>query len=213
MKKIIMKVPFQNEIRSYTVAADEATTVLDALEIIRRDQEPDLIYRHSCHHASCGTCACLVNGAEKLACTTKLLSLGTETVELAPLKGMRVVSGLAFDAETVIASIPSDWVYKRKSELGGEAETERFEDCIECGACLSSCPPFAGGSSFVGPAALAALNRERLNNPDTADGLLKKSDSEAWAWGCKRAINCSRVCPAGVAPAKKIQELRNEIEK
>lgn len=213
MKQITMRVPFQNESRSYRVDADESTTVLDALEIIRREQEPDLIYRHSCHHASCGTCACLVNGDEKLACTTKLLSLGTDQVELAPLKGMRVVSGLAFDAEMVIASIPSDWVYKRKSERAGETETERFEDCIECGACLSACPPFAGGSSFVGPAALAALNRERLNAPESADRLLKVSDSEAWAWGCKRAINCSRVCPAGVAPARKIQELRNEIGK
>ena len=113
----------------------------------------------------------------------------------------------AFDAGTVFKDIEPDWLYKRRSELGGE----RFENCIECGACLSACPPYAGSGSFVGPAALAALNREGQNNPDSAGALREEADSEAWAWGCERAINCSRVCPAEVAPAKKIQELRNEI--
>ena len=210
MKTVTMRVPFRGEMREYTVRADEHTSVLDALELIRSGQEPDLIYRHSCHHGSCGTCACLVNGKEKLACTAKLIEEAEagSPVVLEPLKGMRVLSGLAFDAARVVADIPAEWVYKRKSELGGE----RFENCIECGACLSACPPYAGGSNFVGPAALAALNRERLNRPDRARELLARSDSEAWARGCERAINCSRVCPAAVAPAKKIQELRNELK-
>ena len=206
-KRVILSVPVRGDRRGYTIDADENMSVLDALETIRRFQEPDLIYRHSCHHGSCGSCACLINGREALACTTRVLDLEGGIVRLEPLKGMRSVSGLVFDAGTVFRDIQPEWLYKRRSELGGE----RFENCIECGACLSACPPYADGGSFVGPAALAALNRERLNSPDSADALLEKADCEAWAWGCKRAINCSRVCPAQVAPAKKIQELRNEI--
>ena len=209
MKTITLRVPFRGKRRDFTLEVDERTSVLDALEIIRQFQEPDLIYRHSCHHGSCGSCACVINGTEALACSTRVLALESELITLEPLKGMRAVSGLAFEAERVIRDIDSSWSYKRESELGGE----RFEDCIECGACLSTCPPYTGENQYVGPAALAALNRERRNNPAVAGELLKRSDSDAWAWGCERAINCSRVCPAGVAPAKKIQELRNELER
>jgi succinate dehydrogenase iron-sulfur subunit len=207
VKSVIISVPVKGKRREYTIKADESMSVLDALETIRQFQEPDLIYRHSCHHGSCGTCACLINGREALACTTRVLAVEGEAVRLEPLKGMAALSGLVFDSKTVVKDISPHWLYKRRSELGGE----RFENCIECGACLSACPPYSDGGSFVGPAALAALNRERQNNPASAYALLAKADCEAWARGCKRAINCSRVCPAEVAPAKKIQELRNEI--
>ena len=206
---VTLRLPFRGELRDYRVEADEQTSVLDALETVRRLQEPDLVYRHSCHHGSCGTCACLINHRERLACTTKILSLQSEVVVLEPLKMMRVLSGLVFDAETVIRDISSEWRSKRASELGGE----RFEECIECGACLSACPPYSEEQGFVGPAALAALYRERLNNPGSAGPLLEQAGSPAWVPGCRRAIHCSRVCPAGVAPARKIQELRNAIGK
>ena len=42
---------------TFEVTVGPRTTVLDALEIIRVDDDPSLMYRHSCHHASCGTCA------------------------------------------------------------------------------------------------------------------------------------------------------------
>ena len=43
---------------SYRAAVTETTTLLEALEELRAKQVPDLLYRHSCHHGSCGTCAC-----------------------------------------------------------------------------------------------------------------------------------------------------------
>ena len=209
MTTITLRISLRSEYCDYRVEADEHTSVLDALESVRRFQEPDLIYRHSCHHGSCGSCACLINGSEGLACTTKILSLESAVVLLEPLKGMRVLSGLAVDAETVLRDISSGWSYKRTSRGGGE----RFEECIECGACLSACPPYNDSTGFVGPAALAALHRERLNNPSSAGPLLAQADSPAWVHGCRRAVHCSRVCPSAVAPARKIQELRNEIGK
>ena len=38
----------------------------------------------------------------------------------------------------------------------------RFEDCIECAACVSACPVSGSDASFKGPAALAALERELI---------------------------------------------------
>jgi succinate dehydrogenase/fumarate reductase iron-sulfur protein len=206
---VTLRLPFRGAFHDYRIEADRHTSVLDALETVRRRREPDLVYRHSCHHGSCGSCACLINHSEHLACTTKILALKSEVVLLEPLRGMRVLSGLAFDAGAVIRDISSPWRHKRTSELGGE----RFEECIECGACLSACPPYNDPGGFVGPAALAALYRERLNDPASAAPLLVQADSPAWVHGCRRAVQCSRVCPAAVVPARKIQELRTEIGK
>ena len=58
-------------VQSYTVAVDRTMTVLDGLEQIRLTQDATLMYRHSCHHSACGTCACVINGLERLACTTR----------------------------------------------------------------------------------------------------------------------------------------------
>ena len=73
----------------FDLAVDEDTTVLVALQDIRRDQDPTLLLRHSCHHASCGTCGMRVNGREVLACVVKVLDLGTSTVLVEPLDNLR----------------------------------------------------------------------------------------------------------------------------
>ena len=37
----------------------------------------------------------------------------------------------------------------------------RFENCIECGICMSACPTMAADDKFLGPAGLAAIYRAR----------------------------------------------------
>ena len=64
----------------FRTRCDENTTVLVALQDIRRDQDGTLIMRHSCHHASCGTCGMRINGREELACVVKVFDLNTPTV-------------------------------------------------------------------------------------------------------------------------------------
>src|SRR6266545_5114559 len=74
----------------FRVPAGPRTTVLDALLAIRRLQDPTLTLRHSCLHASCGTCGMRVNGQEVLACVTRLDGLG-DRVMVEPLAGAPVV--------------------------------------------------------------------------------------------------------------------------
>jgi succinate dehydrogenase / fumarate reductase, iron-sulfur subunit len=68
------------------VPCDEKTTVLIALQDIRRDHDYTLTLRHSCHHASCGTCGMVINGREELSCVVRVLELGTDEVTVEPLK-------------------------------------------------------------------------------------------------------------------------------
>jgi succinate dehydrogenase / fumarate reductase iron-sulfur subunit len=154
----------------FRVPVGPRTTVLDALLAVRRRQDPGLVVRHSCLHGSCGTCGMRVNGREILACVTRLDELG-DPVVVEPLAGAPVAGDLVVDMKDLYRRLePSGRPLVRVSERAGPGgpgdaatgpaleELERFEDCLECGLCLSACP-VAGDPRFLGPAAQAAAER------------------------------------------------------
>jgi len=201
---------------TYPLAVSESMSVLDALEKIRLTREPTLMYRHSCNHSSCGTCACLINGSERLACTTNAWTLDNETVTVAPLNGFPVIGDLVVNMDPFFKDIDEDWTYLRPlqnedRDLGpdtGDRFLSRFEDCIECGSCVSACPVSRRNPEFIGPAALTAMHREIDKLPSKRNILLERAKSDRGADLCDRAYECSRVCPTAVYPARHILELR-----
>lgn len=206
----------------FTVDADENTTVLVALQDIRRDHDPTLTLRHSCHHASCGTCGMLVNGREELACVVRVLELETDTVVVEPLRNLPVVSDLVVDMDPFYAVLNgAERPYLRHSEFLAQADTpdgieaySRYENCIECGACVSACPIMGSDEAYVGPAALAAawrvVEEPRGGDPQEA---LEWVDHEHGCWRCHVAFECTEACPSNVEPAEKIMSLRRELTK
>ena len=206
----------------FRVPAGPRTTVLDALLAVRRRQDPSLTVRHSCLHGSCGTCGMRVNGREVLACVTRLNGLG-DPVVVEPLAGAPLVGDLVVDMEHVYRRLePVGRALVRASERAGHKDgkagpgpvlenLERFEDCIECGLCLSACP-VAGDDRFLGPAALAAAERV-LAEPRGVDprAVLGWVDDAHGAWRCHAAFECSAVCPAGVDPGGAIMRLRRRL--
>ncbi len=212
-----------------TLPVEEPTTVLDVLERLNRTDRT-LMYRHSCHHGSCGTCACRINGRERLACLTRVLDLDSPVVTVEPLNKLGRIGDLVVDPADFFREYPAEWQILRRSEANPEATPPqelsaymRLENCIECGACVSACPV----EDFLGPAVLAGLNRERLNRQDLEpeqDGghfpesrdrenaLLELATGGRGVRKCQRALECSRVCPAAVYPARHIQELRNMLK-
>lgn len=246
----------------YNTECEATMTVLDALEILRKNSITPLHYRHSCHHGSCGTCGAIINGVEGLMCLTKIGDLIMERksvtgkeilkpefhnetliITLEPLKKTVHITGIAVHPNKLFESIPEEISYKKTVVrtdavplepdeshmmlyeeyindarytgnpvpdkavfLAKSLHRNKLELCIECGLCLSACP-----ENFRGPAGLAAIHAD-LHKHETGDAsyiklseLIKAHDG---VLGCKRHINCSRVCPQGVAPAKRIQELR-----
>lgn len=194
---------------AYRVDVSETTTLLDALEEIRTREAPDLLYRHSCHHGSCGTCACRVNGVEKLACTTRLAELDAPVVTIEPLRNAKALKDLAVFPDRLFESLPEDASYlgPTGTGTGGEGTKVRFEDCIECGSCLSACPV---RKPFLGPAALAAFSRELAKRPERSREILQRTGKPDGASACERHTLCSVVCPTGVAPARLIMVLRGK---
>jgi succinate dehydrogenase / fumarate reductase iron-sulfur subunit len=195
--------------------AGSLTTVLDILEKARVLRDPSLMFRHSCHHGSCGTCACLIDGEERLACTTRVLEFASSRVTVEPLRNFPQTGDLTVDFSKFFEEIPAHFTYLRESERRegsrappGIERFTRFESCIECGCCVSACPVTEG---YMGPASLALLHREMRNNPASSKRLLTLASEERGVRKCVRALECSRVCPAGVHPARHIADLKRLV--
>jgi succinate dehydrogenase / fumarate reductase iron-sulfur subunit len=214
---IILRVAREGGHVDHEVALLPGLTVLDALETIRGGRDPDLRYRHSCHHGSCGTCGAVINGHEALMCLTRLEDLLPGPVTLEPLRGMDAVGDLAVSPLPLFAALPEGAGYLRASGLehGGPREDDpgapyvRFEACIECGLCVSACPVPAEG--FVGPAALAMADRDREERPERLAASLAFAAGPRGVAACKKAFACSRACPQGVAPGRRIENLRKTL--
>ena len=200
--------------QEFIIDAAPETSVLDGLEMIRLKQDNTLMYRHSCHHSSCGTCACKINGAERLTCITKIQELEGDTITLAPLEGFKPVGDLVVEMTRFYEDLFEDWTYLKQSENQppGTNQFTRFENCIECGACISACPVSHKNTTFIGPAVLAAVNCELQKASKKEEDLLSIVGNKRGEHLCERALNCSRVCPTGVYPARHIADLRRLIE-
>lgn len=188
----------------FSIEALPSDTLLDILEKIRKDRKPDLLYRHSCHHGSCGSCGAMINGKPRLMCLTRAADLESETVLLEPLEKMTEIEGIAVWPGPLFDAIP-DSDYLKASENGNVAY--RLEDCIECGICMAACP---ATQPFVGPAALAAVAVELKKHPERSLEMRAIADGPEGTRTCERAFECSRRCPQGVAPGRKIAELAKE---
>lgn len=205
---------------TFEIGVDNDTTVLIALQNIRRDLDSTLTLRHSCHHASCGTCAMRMNGREDLSCVVKVLELGTSTVVVEPLRNIPLISDLVVDMDDFYRRLnPAQRPYIRSSEFLPQAQTpdeikaySRFENCVECGACVSACPIMGTDPEYYGPAALAAawriVDEPRGQDPQRALGWV---DNEKGCWRCHVAYECTEVCPSDVDPGGKIMSLRGRL--
>jgi succinate dehydrogenase / fumarate reductase iron-sulfur subunit len=206
--------------QAFEVEVSRSATVLEALEKIRLEQDPSLLYRRSCHHSACGTCALKVNGRECLACITRVAQVDRSEIKLEPLDGFERLGDLVVDIAPLFEHFSEQWQLLRPmaedSNQTGPAPEERrmrFEDCIECAACVSACPVAGPEAVFKGPAALAALERELNKSRSGARRLLRLAAGPDGAEGCQRALKCSRVCPTGVYPAKSIHDLLKLLDR
>lgn len=205
-------------IDTFQVSIDPERTILDAVEKVWAEQDRSLVFRHACHHASCGSCAMVVNGVEVLPCI-KLIKNVTQpngVLSIEPLHNFPVIADLVADMgpffeRMQIAGMP---IVGGAEPLPGQTDDHfnRFDNCIECGACLSACPVVATDSGYLGPAALAAAYHQ-LTTPGSSlsaeawDSL----DGEHGLWRCHATFECSSVCPSNVDPAGKIMALRRRM--
>jgi fumarate reductase iron-sulfur subunit len=84
---------------------------------------------------------------------------------------------------------------------------ESFSDCINCMLCYAACPQFGANPDFIGPGAMAIMQRY---NGDSRDGgqqfRLDRIHGEDGVWACTAVGVCSEVCPKQVDPANAVNQ-------
>ena len=93
------------------------------------------------------------------------------------------------------------------------ATYETLSNCIACGVCEGSCPVFAGGEAFIGPAALITASRFINDSRDTAaDARMDEFDTADGIAACQSVRACSRQCPRGIDVGEEIWQLIAKVK-
>lgn len=185
-------------------------------------------YDANCLEEICGSCAMLINGKARMACSALLDKLldeaGGDTISLAPLSKFPVVRDLAVDRsvlfenlKAVKAWVPADGSY----DLGPgpkqfpQVQEERYplSNCISCTICMEVCPQFNEQTGFVGAATIAQV---KLFNLDPGGKQLKEERLRALAGDggvqeCGYAQNCVQACPKQLPLTEAISDVSRDV--
>ena len=193
----------------YEYDKTQCTTVLNALEYVKENQDESLAYRCGCESGICGSCSVRVNGVEKLACKTKINH--QDIIE--PLQYMEVIKDLVVDLkheERVLDHSKSYLNEYQNVPISKEDEKriDRQSNCILCQSCFSSCPVFEVNKNFLGPYALSRSlryveDKKEANSTQIIDAIQKDG-----IWDCTLCGNCTIVCPQFIDPKTDIMNLR-----
>ncbi len=207
--------------KDYEVPIYRFTTVLDALLYIKYNLDPTLSVRYSCRMGVCGSCGMIINGKERLACKTIVLSLNSNIVTVRPLNNLPVVRDLITDFTPFFDKHKQVKPYIIRDDVEAHYDREFIQsmdelmefmmitNCIKCGLCYSACPTTATDELFLGPQALAQAYRYTIDTRDSgAKERFEAVDTNHGVWRCHFAGACSAVCPKGVDPAFAIQQLK-----
>ena len=208
---------------TFPVEVPDTGNVLDAIEQAWATDQT-VMFRHACHHASCGSCGLLVNDVEKLPCVTPVKDYGEgATIKIDPMRNFPVITDIAIDASPIyermkLVGMP---IIRKAEPLRSDGkyvfpeglkEFDRFENCLECGLCLSACPVMATDPQFLGPMGLAAAER-LLNEPRGVDQdyIYDLIDDEHGLWRCHSSFECTEACPYEVDPGAAIMRLKGKV--
>src|SRR5580698_7819722 len=151
-------------------------------------QTTPVTYDSNCLEEICGSCAMLINGRARMACSSLIDNLD-QPIKLDPLTKFPVVRDLAVDRSVLFenlkkvkAWIPIDGSY----DLGPgprqapQIQEQRYplSNCISCTICMEVCPQFNDATGFVGAATIA---QAKLFNLDPSGAVLKEERLRALA--------------------------------
>jgi succinate dehydrogenase / fumarate reductase iron-sulfur subunit len=184
-----------------------------------------ITYDSNCLEEVCGSCAMLINGRARMACSALVDKL-EQPIRLEPFSKFPVVRDLAVDRgvifenlKAVKAWIPVDGTY----DLGAgprisareQEEAYPISRCISCCCCMEACPQFNDKTGFVGAATIAQV--KLFNTHPT--GKMQKHERLAALMGdggiqeCGYAQNCVEVCPKEIPLTRAIADVGGDVMK
>jgi succinate dehydrogenase / fumarate reductase iron-sulfur subunit len=195
---------------------------LNPVDVSGRETTP-ITYDSNCLEEICGSCAMLINGKAKMACSALVDKL-EQPIRLAPLSKFPVVRDLAVDRSVLFenlkkvkAWVPIDGSY----DLGAgpkqapQIQEQRYplSNCISCTICMEVCPQFNDATGFVGAATIA---QAKLFNMDPSGSVLKEERLRALAGNggiqeCGFAQNCVQACPKQLPLTEAISDMGRDV--
>jgi succinate dehydrogenase / fumarate reductase, iron-sulfur subunit len=188
-------------------------------------QTTPITYDSNCLEEICGSCAMLVNGRARMACSALIDNL-EQPVKLEPFSKFPVVRDLSVDRsvlfenlKAVKAWVPVDGTYDLGSgpRVTQEAQEESYplSNCISCCCCMEACPQFNEDTGFVGAATIAQV--KLFNTHPTGKALERDRLAALMGDGgiqeCGYAQNCVEVCPKEIPLTKAISEVGGAVMK
>ncbi len=184
-----------------------------------------ITYDSNCLEEVCGSCAMLINGRARMACSALVDNL-EQPIRLEPFSKFPIVRDLAVDRsvlfenlKAVKAWIPLDGTYDlgpgpRVSQKEQE-EAYPLSRCISCCCCMEVCPQFNEHTGFVGA---AAISQVRLFNTHPTGQMMKHERLTALMGDggiqeCGYAQNCVEACPKDIPLTRSISDVGREVMK
>jgi succinate dehydrogenase iron-sulfur subunit len=182
-------------------------------------------YDSNCLEEVCGSCAMLINGRARMACSALLDSL-EQPIKLEPFSKFPIVRDLAVDRsvlfenlKAVKAWVPIDGTYDLgpgpRLSMQEQEAAYPLSRCISCCCCMEACPQFNEDTDFVGA---AAISQARLFNTHPTGAALKRDRlttlmGDGGIQECGYAQNCVEICPKDIPLTKSISEVGREVMK
>jgi len=182
-------------------------------------------YDSNCLEEVCGSCAMLINGRARMACSALIDKL-EQPIKLEPFSKFPVVRDLAVDRQFMFESlkrvkawIPIDGTYNlgEGPRMAPEIQEKGYplSRCISCGSCLEVCPQVNEGNKFVGA---AIVSQVRLFNMHPTGAMHAKERIQALLGPggiqeCANAQNCVEICPKEIPLTESIAEVNREAWK
>lgn len=184
-----------------------------------------ITYDSNCLEEVCGSCAMLINGRARMACSALVDQL-EQPIKLEPFSKFPVMRDLSVDRgvlfenlKRVKAWVPVDGTYDlgagpRMTMVDQEAAYP-LSRCISCCCCMEACPQFTESTGFVGA---ATISQVRLFNTHPTGAALKRERLAALMGDggiqeCGYAQNCVEVCPKDIPLTRSISQVGGEVIK
>ncbi len=206
-------------LQSYRVPFTNDMSLLQGVQYIKDHLDGTLSFRWSCRMAICGSCGMMVENEPKLACMTFLRDYYPGPLRIEALKHFPIERDLVVTVSDFVKKIESIYPYlvprvSRSLEEGEYLQTpaelaryESFSDCINCMLCYAACPQFGANPNFIGPGAMALLQRYNGDSRDNGQqARLDRIHGEDGVWSCTAVGICSEVCPKLVDPANAVNQ-------
>ena len=187
---------------------------------VTRDGKPTtpITYDSNCLEEICGSCAMLINGRARMACSSLLDHL-EQPIKLEPLSKFPLVRVLFENLKKVKAWVPVDGTYDLgpgpRVTMQAQEQAYPLSNCISCCCCMEACPQFNEDTGFVGA---AAISQVRLFNTHPTGAALKRERLSALMGDggiqeCGYAQNCVEICPKEIPLTTSIAEVGGQVMK